>query len=45
MLQASRALGHSRVSITPAYSGSFSISVTPQLRRPIPEINSKIDAK
>jgi site-specific recombinase XerC len=45
MLQASRALGHSRVSITPAYSGSFSISVTPQLRRPIPEITSKTDAK
>ena len=45
MLQASRALGHSRVSITPAYSGSFSISATPQLRRPITEITSKTNAK
>lgn len=33
MLQASRALGHSRVSITPAYSGSFAISVTPRVMR------------
>jgi site-specific recombinase XerC len=31
LLQASRALGHSRVSITPAYSGSFAISVTPRV--------------
>jgi len=31
MLQASRALGHSRVSITPAYSGSFAISVNPRI--------------
>jgi site-specific recombinase XerC len=45
MLQASRALGHSRVSITPAYSGSFSISVTPQLRQPVPAITSKTNAK
>jgi site-specific recombinase XerD len=31
MLQASRALGHSRISITPAYSGAFAISVTPRV--------------
>jgi len=31
MLQASRALGHSRVSITRAYSGSFAISVNPRI--------------